>query len=68
MDCGPEFFAEVMNKWGYERNIEMNFFSYGKPHQNEYMEGFNYTFWEETLDVYQLERLKKAQLMAAALN
>ncbi|MFN4316291.1 MAG: IS3 family transposase, partial [Chitinophagaceae bacterium] len=66
VDNGPEFIAEVLNKWADHRNIELKFIEKGKPHQNGYMERFNRSFREEVLDAYQFSRLTEAQLMATA--
>ncbi|CDH45841.1 transposase [Candidatus Contendobacter odensis Run_B_J11] len=63
---GPEFIAEVLNKWAGDRNIELKFIEKGKPHQNGFMERFNRSFREEVLDAYQFTRLNEAQLMANA--
>lgn len=66
VDNGPEFIAEVLNKWANDRNIELKFIEKGKPHQNGFMERFNRSFREEVLDAYQFTRLNEAQLMATA--
>lgn len=52
VDNGPEFIAEVLNKWATDRNMELKFIEKDKPHQNGYMERFNRIFREEGLDAY----------------
>lgn len=40
-DNGSEFAGKVMDRWAYERNIEIDFSRPGKPTDNATVESFN---------------------------
>ena len=40
-DNGSEFIGKVMDRWAYERNVEMDFSRPGKPTDNAKVESFN---------------------------
>jgi putative transposase len=40
-DNGSEFIIKVMDKWAYERGIELDFSRSGKPTDNAMVESFN---------------------------
>ncbi len=37
-DQGPEFTGKAMDKWAYERGVELRLIEAGKPTQNAYVE------------------------------
>jgi putative transposase len=41
VDNGSEFISKVMDKWAYERGIELDFSRLGKPTDNAKVESFN---------------------------
>jgi putative transposase len=49
-DNGPEFTSMAMDKWAYERGVELHFIEPGKPMQNGFAESFNGTFRDECLN------------------
>lgn len=50
VDNGPEFTSRAMDRWAYERGIELHFIEPGKPVQNAFVESFNGRFREECLN------------------
>ncbi len=40
-DNGSEFISKVMDKWAYERGVEIDFSRPGKPTDNAMVESFN---------------------------
>ena len=63
-DNGSEFISKVMDKWAYERGVELDFSRPGKPTDNARVESFNGRLRQECLNVSQYER--QAELDAAA--
>jgi putative transposase len=66
VDNGPEFVADAVEQWAYDRSIDLKFIQKGKPHQNGYIERFNRTYREEILDNYAFENLRQARQMTEA--
>ena len=61
-DNGSEFISKVMDKWAYERGIELDFSRLGKPTDNAMVESFNGTIASgvfERILVHELERCKR---------
>lgn len=50
MYYGSEFISKVMDKWAYERGIELDFSRPGKPTDNAKVESFNGRFRQECLN------------------
>lgn len=50
VDNGSEFISKVMDKWAYERGIELDFSRPGKPTDNAKVESFNGRFRQECLN------------------
>jgi len=49
-DNGSEFISKVMDKWAYERHIELDFSRPGKPTDNARVESFNGRLRQECLN------------------
>jgi len=61
VDNGPEFISIVMDRWAYERGIELHFIEPGKPMQNGFVESFNGTFRDDCLNENWFVSLKEAK-------
>jgi putative transposase len=51
-DNGSEFISKVMDKWAYERGVEMDFSRPGKPTDNARVESFNGRLRQECLNAH----------------
>ena len=49
VDNGSEFISKVMDKWAYERGVELDFSRPGKPTDNAKIESFNGRLRQECL-------------------
>lgn len=49
-DNGPEFTSKAMTQWGFQQQVEHHFITPGKPTENCYVESFNGTFRDESLN------------------
>ena len=49
-DNGSEFISQVMDKWAYERRVELDFSRPGKPTDNAGVESFNGRLRQECLN------------------
>jgi len=52
VDNGSEFISKVMDKWAYERGVELDFSRPGKPTDNAKVESFNGRFRQECLNAH----------------
>lgn len=50
VDNGPEFISKALDKWAYERKVELDFSRPGKPTDNAFIESFNGSFRDECLN------------------
>jgi putative transposase len=50
IDNGSEFISKVMDRWAYERGVELDFSCPGKPTDNAKIESFNGQFRQEELE------------------
>jgi putative transposase len=48
---GSQFISRVMDNWGYEKGVTMDFSRPGKPMDNAMIESFSGTFRDECLNV-----------------
>jgi putative transposase len=60
-DNGSEFISKVMDKWAYERGIEMDFSRPGKPTDNAMVESFNGRLRQECLNEHWFMSLQDAK-------
>ncbi len=61
VDNGSEFISKVMDKWAYERGIELDFSRPGTPTDNAKVESFNGRFRQECLNQHWFLSLEDAQ-------
>jgi putative transposase len=60
-DSGSEFISKVMDKWAYERRVELDFSRLGKPTDNAMVESFNGRLRQECLNEHWFISLADAQ-------
>jgi putative transposase len=60
-DNGSEFISKVMDKWAYERGVELDFSRPGKPTDNAMVESFNGRLRQECLNEHWFMSLTDAQ-------
>jgi putative transposase len=60
-DNGSEFISKVMDKWAYERGVELDFSRPGKPTDNAMVESFNGRLRQECLNEHWFMSLKDAR-------
>ena len=51
-DNGSEFTSKVLNKWAYEKGVELDYSRPGRPTDDAYIESFNGRFREECLSTH----------------
>lgn len=61
VDNGSEFISKVMDKWAYERGVELDFSRPGKPTDNAQVESFNGRFRQECLNAHWFMSLDDAK-------
>lgn len=66
VDNGPEFLAEILQKWCKLHGITLIFIQKGKPTQNAFVERFNRTYRQEVLNAYAFESLSQARRITQA--
>ncbi len=59
-DQGPELTGQALDRWAYERGIELRLIEAGKPTQNAFVESFNGKFRDECLNVDWFETIDEA--------
>ena len=65
-DNGSEFISKAMDKWAYERGVELDFSRPGKPTDNARVESFNGRLRQECLNAHWFMSLADAQDKIAA--
>jgi putative transposase len=65
-DNGSEFISKVMDKWAYERGVELDFSRPGKPTDNARVESFNGRLRQECLNAHWFLSLDDAKAKIAA--
>jgi len=65
-DNGSEFISKVMDKWAYERGVELDFSRPGKPTDNARVESFNGRLREECLNAHWFLSLEDARTKIGA--
>jgi putative transposase len=61
VDNGSEFISKVMDKWAYERGVELDFSRPGKPTDNAKVESFNGRLRQECLNAHWFLSLEDAR-------
>lgn len=61
VDNGSEFISKIMDKWAYERGIELDFSRPGKPTDNAKVESFNGRLRQECLNAHWFLSLEDAR-------
>ena len=64
-DQGPEFTSRALDRWAYERRIDLKLIAAGKPTQNAYIESFNGKFRDECLNDHYFNNLAHARAIIA---
>jgi putative transposase len=65
-DNGSEFISKAMDKWAYERGVEIDFSRPGKPTDNARVESFNGRLRQECLNTHWFLTLDDAKAKIAA--
>jgi putative transposase len=65
-DNGSEFISKVMDKWAYERGVELDFSRPGKPTDNARVESFNGRLRQECLNAHWFLSLDDAKAKISA--
>lgn len=65
-DNGSEFISKVVDKWAYERGVELHFSRPGKPTDNARVESFNGRSRQECLNAHWFLLMDDAQAKIAA--
>ena len=60
-DQGPEFTSRALDRWAYERGVDLKLIAAGKPTQNAYIESFNGKFRDECLNDHYFNNLAHAR-------
>ena len=60
-DNGSEFISKAMDRWAYERKVEIDFSRPGKPTDNAMVESFNGRLRQECLNEHWIMSLEDAQ-------
>lgn len=61
VDNGSEFISNILDKWAYENEVELDFSRPGKPTDNPFIESFNGSFKVECLNANWFFSLEDAQ-------
>ena len=65
-DNGSEFISKAMDKWAYERGVELDFSRPGKPTDNARVESFNGRLRQECLNAHWFLSLDDAKARIGA--
>ena len=65
-DQGPEFTSRALDRWAYQRGVDLKLIAPGKPTQNAYIESFNGKFRDECLNDHYFHNLAHARAVIAA--
>ena len=65
-DQGPEFTSRALDRWAYQRGVDLKLIAAGKPTQNAYIESFNGKFRDECLNDHYFYNLAHARAIIAA--
>jgi putative transposase len=62
LDNGPELTGKALDRWAYERGVDLRFIDPGKPVQNAVCESFNGRFRDECLSQHHFPTLARARV------
>jgi putative transposase len=65
-DQGPEFTSRALDRWAYDKAVDLKLIAAGKPTQNAYIESFNGKFRDECLNDHYFSNLAHARALIAA--
>ena len=65
-DNGPELVSIALAGWADDHGVELDFIKPGKPTQNSYVERFNRTYRDESLDLYLFRTLTEVRDLTAS--
>ncbi len=60
-DNGPEFVSLTLDKWAYEKGVTLDFSRLGKPTDNPFIESFNGSLRDESLNTNWFMSLEDTQ-------
>lgn len=63
LDNGPEFTSIAFDKWAYERNIQLDFITPGRPCENGFAESFHGRIRDECLNTHVFRSIAEAQFL-----
>ncbi len=61
VDNGPEFAGRALDRWAYQRRVQLHFIQPGKPVQNAFIESFNGKFRDDCLNEHWFVDLNDAR-------
>ena len=62
-DNGSEFISKAMDKWAYERGVELDFSRPGEPTDNAMVESFNGRLRQECLNEHWFTSMQHARVV-----
>jgi transposase InsO family protein len=62
VENGPEFVSKVLDRWAYERHVELSFSRPGKPTDNAFIKAFNGRLRQECLNQHWFLSLDDARI------
>ena len=65
-DQGPEFTSRALDRWAYDKGLDLKLIAAGKPTQNAYIESFNGKFRDECLNDHYFTNLAHARSVISA--
>lgn len=66
VDNGPEFISNALDRWAYERRVQLHFIRPGKPTENAFIESFNSRLRAECLNANWFDSIAHARELITA--